>query len=74
MVKKWYLLVIICQVHEAFTFIPAGRRYAFQKAEGTLSYPKRVRPSTCRMFSEKLDDGKAKPTSDDPSLGVKAAW
>lgn len=73
MAKKWYLLVIMCQVHEAFTFIPAGRRYAFQKADG-ISYTKRVPPRICRMFSEKLDDGKAKPTSDDPSLGVNAAW
>ncbi|CAM9353274.1 unnamed protein product [Ascophyllum nodosum] len=76
MSKVWYLLGMISQVatKEAFQFIPPVRYVLKTTNDHDLRHPKYARCNPCRMSGGTLDDGKAKPTSDDPSLGVKAAW
>lgn len=80
MVRVWHLVTLAAYLFAettAFRIPAVGAARRVWRTGRSIDRVDECHARACRMMvggNQPDDDGKAKPTSEDPSLGIKAAW
>lgn len=80
MVRVWKLATLVVYLFaetKAFRIPAVGTARLVWRSGRSIDQVDACHARACRMMvggNHPDDDGRAKPTSEDPSLGIKAAW